>query len=61
MDLPKFIAEIRGILSRVEGGDYAYLFGSALKWLLPDSDIDILLGGDFDFIFLPPVVLQRKT
>ena len=44
-----YIAEIRGILSRVEGVDYAYLFGSALKRLLPDSDVDILLGGDFDF------------
>jgi predicted nucleotidyltransferase len=49
MDLAKYIAEIKGILSRVEGVDYAYLFGSALNQLLPDSDIDILLGGDFDF------------
>jgi predicted nucleotidyltransferase len=49
MDLPKYVAEIKEILSRVEGVDYAYLFGSALKRLLPDSDIDILLGGDFDF------------
>jgi len=49
MDLPKLIAEIREILCQVEGVDYAYLFGSALKRLLPDSDIDILLGGDIDF------------
>ena len=26
--------------------DYAYLFGSVLKRLLPDSDIDILIQGD---------------
>jgi len=49
MDLTNYVAEIKGILSRVERVDYAYLFGSALKRLLPDSDIDILLGGDFDF------------
>jgi predicted nucleotidyltransferase len=49
MDLAKYIAEIEEILSRVEGADYAYLFGSALQRPLADSDIDILLGGDFDF------------
>jgi predicted nucleotidyltransferase len=50
MDLPQqYIAEIRGILSQVEKVDYAILFGSALKGLLPDSDIDILVGGDLDF------------
>ena len=49
MSAPEFLAEIRGILSQVEGVDYAYLFGSGLKRLLPESDIDILLGGDFDF------------
>ena len=49
MDLAEYISEIKGILSRVEEVHYAYLFGSALKRLLPDSDIDILLGGDFDF------------
>jgi hypothetical protein len=25
------------------------VFGSAIKRLVPDSDVDILLGGDFDF------------
>jgi predicted nucleotidyltransferase len=49
MDLTNYVAEIKGILSRLERVDYAYLFGSALKRVLPDSDIDILLGGDFDF------------
>jgi predicted nucleotidyltransferase len=28
---------------------YAFLFGSALKQLRADSDIDILVGGDLDF------------
>ncbi len=49
MELQLYIDEIREILSRVEGVEYAFLFGSALKHLLPDSDIDILLGGDLDF------------
>jgi predicted nucleotidyltransferase len=35
-------------LSQVEAVDYAVLFGSALKGLLPDSDIDILVNGDLD-------------
>ena len=49
MDLSETIAEIRAVLSRAEGIGYAYLFGSALKRLLPESDIDILVGGDLDF------------
>jgi uncharacterized protein len=49
MDSQKFIAEIKDTLSQHEGIDYAYLFGSALKRLLPDSDVDILLGGNLDF------------
>ena len=48
MDLNNLIIEIRDVLSQFEGVDYACLFGSALKRLLPDSDIDILLGGDLD-------------
>ena len=49
MDLNQYIAEIRAVLSQAEGLDYAYLFGSALHRLLPESDIDILVGGDLDF------------
>jgi predicted nucleotidyltransferase len=49
MHKDSILLEIKEILSEIEGIDYAYLFGSALKRLLPDSDIDILLGGDFDF------------
>jgi predicted nucleotidyltransferase len=48
MDLEQYIDEIRSILSQVEGIDYAYLFGSALRRLLPDSDVDILVGGELD-------------
>jgi predicted nucleotidyltransferase len=48
MDLEQNIDEIRSILSQVEGIDYAYLFGSALRRLLPDSDVDILVGGELD-------------
>ncbi len=28
---------------------YAFMFGSALRQLLPDSDIDILVGGELSF------------
>ncbi len=49
MDLNQYIAEIRAVLSQAESLDYAYLFGSALHRLLPESDIDILVGGDLDF------------
>jgi predicted nucleotidyltransferase len=49
MELKQYIDVIGGILSRAEGIGYAYLFGSALKRLLPESDIDILVGGDLDF------------
>lgn len=48
-DLTAYIAAIKQILSHVKGIDYAYLFGSALNRLLPDSDIDILVGGDLGF------------
>ncbi len=33
----------------VEDVDYAFLFGSALRRLLPQSDIDILIGGNLNF------------
>ena len=53
MDLKQYIDEIRAVLSRAEGIDYAYLFGSTLGRALPESDIDILVGGDVD--------LEQKT
>jgi predicted nucleotidyltransferase len=48
-DLAEYIVEIKRVLSRVRGIDYAYFFGSALNRLLPGSDIDILVGGDLGF------------
>ena len=39
----------RGVLSRRSKIDYAFLFGSALTQLRPDSDIDILIGGRLNF------------
>jgi predicted nucleotidyltransferase len=49
MEVNQYIDEIKTVLAPVEGLDYAYLFGSALNRLLPNSDIDILAGGDLDF------------
>jgi predicted nucleotidyltransferase len=49
MDLKNYLEEIKAVLSGAEDIGYAYLFGSALKRLLPESDIDILVGGDLDF------------
>jgi predicted nucleotidyltransferase len=49
MDLKSYLEEIKAVLSEAEGIGYAYLFGSALKQLLPESDVDILVGGDLDF------------
>jgi predicted nucleotidyltransferase len=49
MEVNQYIDEIKTVLAPVEGLDYVYLFGSALNRLLPDSDIDILAGGDLDF------------
>ena len=49
MELEQYIDEIRSILSQVDDIDYAFLFGSALRRLLPDSDVDILVGGELDF------------
>jgi predicted nucleotidyltransferase len=44
-----YLNSIRGVLSRKGKIDYAFLFGSALKHLRPDSDIDILVGGRLNF------------
>ncbi len=45
----EIIDKISYALRPVESIDYAFLFGSALKKLLPQSDIDILIGGEMDF------------
>ena len=44
-----FLISIRRVLSRKRKIDYAFLFGSALKRLRPDSDVDILIGGNLNF------------
>jgi predicted nucleotidyltransferase len=45
----KIVDKIYHILNPMESIDYAFLFGSALRKLLPQSDIDILIGGEMDF------------
>jgi predicted nucleotidyltransferase len=49
MNEKDYLNSIRGVLSRRGKIDYAFLFGSALKQLRPDSDIDILIGGRLNF------------
>ncbi len=49
MELQLYLKEIREVLSQAEGIHYAFLFGSALKRMLPESDVDILVGGDLEF------------
>ena len=42
------IEEIKKMLISFEKIDYAFLFGSAVKTLRPESDIDILVGGEIN-------------
>jgi predicted nucleotidyltransferase len=44
------IAKIKSLVSRKEGIAYAILFGSALKRLLPQSDIDLIIGGELSLL-----------
>ncbi|MEA3369475.1 MAG: nucleotidyltransferase domain-containing protein [Candidatus Ratteibacteria bacterium] len=44
----KYIEEARKILSKFKKIDYAFMFGSALKTPLRESDVDILIGGNLD-------------
>lgn len=43
-----YIAEIKNALSSHKDMSYAFVFGSVTKQLLPESDIDILVGADLD-------------
>jgi predicted nucleotidyltransferase len=45
----EIIDKIYYILGLVKSIDYVFLFGSVLRKLLPQSDIDILIGGETDF------------
>jgi predicted nucleotidyltransferase len=49
MTTKEIIDKIDKVLGPVESIAYAFLFGSALQRLLPQSDIDILIGGKLDF------------
>jgi len=49
MNEKDYLNSTREVLSRRGKIDYAFLFGSALKQLRPDSDIDILIGGLLNF------------
>jgi predicted nucleotidyltransferase len=49
MTTKEIIDKIDQVLGPVESVAYAFLFGSALQRLLPQSDIDILIGGTIDF------------
>jgi len=42
------IEKIKSVVSGRRGVAYVILFGSALRHLLPHSDIDLLIGGDLD-------------
>ena len=48
-DTKEIIEEIAHVLKPVKSIGYVFLFGSALTRLLPQSDIDILIGGEMDF------------
>lgn len=43
-------AKIKKIIKRYKMINYVFVFGSSLKNLLSESDIDILIGGELSFI-----------
>ncbi len=45
----QYIEKIKTVLVKFKNIDYAFIFGSITKILLPESDIDILIGGELDF------------
>lgn len=44
------VGKIRKIIKQHRSINYAFIFGSSLTNLLPESDIDILIGGRLSFI-----------
>ncbi|HEX2964703.1 MAG TPA: nucleotidyltransferase domain-containing protein [Syntrophorhabdaceae bacterium] len=48
-DVTQIIKTIDQVLEPVEPIEYAFLFGSILRQLLPQSDIDILIGDQITF------------
>lgn len=64
----EYIKKITGVLSKSEKIDYAFIFGSIFKKLLPESDIDILIGAYFlesfekiDLAMELELILKRKV
>ena len=49
MDPLDYIKKAEKVLSRFDNIDYVFLFGSVLNHPGPESDVDILVGGDLDF------------
>lgn len=45
----QYIEQIKKMLTKFSNIDYAFIFGSATKDLLPESDVDILIGGEMSF------------
>jgi len=41
--------KLKELILEFESVDYAFLFGSALKQMRPDSDVDILISGKLTF------------
>ena len=61
------IKEIKEVLAKFKGISYAFIFGSATKVLLSDSDVDILIGGKLsyperlDLALELELILRRKV
>jgi len=61
------IEKIRSVLSKRKGLAYAILFGSAMKHLRADSDIDLMIEGDLsaeekaDLLMELTILLGRKV
>ena len=49
----KYVKDIKAYFQNQHGIDYVIIFGSAVKNLRPDSDVDLLVGGRLNF--------QQKT
>jgi len=62
-----YLEKIREVLSKSKNIEYAFIFGSVLRRLLPESDVDILIGGrlnSFERINLTfelELILKRKV
>ncbi|MFH1338478.1 MAG: nucleotidyltransferase domain-containing protein [Candidatus Omnitrophota bacterium] len=48
-NIKKYIEPAKDVLADFKKIDYAFVFGSSLKKALPESDMDILIGGTLSF------------